>query len=164
MASVPDRCSCREGPGRGSAVTPDQGTRDLRAQGRAAFAQVPQLLTQVVKAGVLEQIAAGARFDGGHHMGLVSEDADDEDLALRVQPDRAFNDFGARAIGQAQVGQHDVGALRLQPLAGLGHAGTAVNLNARHGLQSRRQPLTGGHVVFNDEDELGARRRHEPKV
>ena len=124
---------------------------------RAAYEELGIARAELVQAGVLQQIAAGAGLDGGHHVRVVSEDADHQHLAVRVPLQRMADDLGARAVGQPQVGEDEVGPVAVEPVPGLADTGAAAGRQARHPADRGAQPLQRAGVVLDDEQLLRAR-------
>ena len=111
-----------------------------------------QVVAHRRQAAVLEQVAACAGVDGRQHMGLVAEDGQHQDLAGRVAFGGAADHLPPAAIGQPQVGEQDVHRVPLQPVQRLGHRAAGLGqVEVRLLGQHRRQPVTGGDIVFDQE-------------
>ncbi len=57
----------------------------------------------------LQQITAGARLQRRKYIRLVAEDADDEDVAVRVPAGRKAHDLQTGDVGQPEVDEQDIG-------------------------------------------------------
>ena len=63
----------------------------------------------------LQQIAACARLQRREHVRLIAEDADDEDVAVRMPAGRETRHIETGDVGQPEIDEQDIGRERFEP-------------------------------------------------